>query len=100
MHSVDQISPSTTASGEFCAKKVIQIQRAVQHNPKQPGYEGLDVMMSHPVNELGGAVTRNFTTWVADQQESDARVLKQMRLFKEELADAVKRSSRTGKKEE
>jgi hypothetical protein len=57
-------------------------------------------MMSNPVNELGGAVTRNFTTWVADQQESDARVLKQMRLFKEELADAVKRSSRTGKKEE
>jgi hypothetical protein len=100
MHSVDQISPSTTATGEFCARKVIQIQRAVQRNPKQPDYEGLDVMMSHPVNELGGAVTRNFTAWVADQQKSEAQVLKQMRMFKEEQAEAAKRSSRTGKKEE
>jgi hypothetical protein len=100
MHSVDQVSPSTTVADEFCVRKVIQIQRSVQRNPKQPDYVGLDVMMSHPASELGGAVTRNFTVWVADQQKSEAQVLKQLRMFIDEQAEAAKRSSRTGKKDE
>jgi hypothetical protein len=42
-------------------------------------------MVEHALDEGGGVATREFTAHMAQQAESEARILKQNRLLREEL---------------
>ena len=46
---------------------------------------GLHKMIEHALDESGGVSTKDFTAHFASVAEADARVLKQNRLFRQEL---------------
>ena len=81
----DQVDLPATAGGEFLCRRVIQIQRAVRVNPRAPSFIGLHKMTEHSLDETGGVNTREFTQFFAAGAEAEARVLKQNRLFRNEL---------------
>ena len=84
----DQVDLPNTAGGEYLARRVIQIQRAVKVNPKQPNFTGLHKMVEHSLDETGGLSTKEFTKHFATEAEADARVLKQNRLYRSEVESA------------
>eukprot|EP00974_Lingulodinium_polyedra_P087629 8494473-Lingulodinium_polyedra.AAC.1 len=95
MTGFDQVNPAATVSGEAVFRRFLQIEAAVRRNPKQPDFEGLDVLVATGLDELGGVTTRRFTEWVAEQQKSEAVVLKQNRLWREERdADRKKKKDK------
>jgi hypothetical protein len=90
------LDPTNCASLELAARRVIMIERAVRVNPKAPNFSGLSKMVEHSMDEGGGIATRDFTAHMAAQAESEARVLKQNRLLREELE--AKRKEKGAKK--
>ena len=92
----DCLDPTNCASLELAARRVIMIERAVRVNPKAPNFQGLTKMVEHSMDEGGGIATRDFTAHMAAQAESEARVLKQIRLLREELE--AKRKEKGSKK--
>ena len=62
------------------------IERAVKVSPRCPSFHGLHKMIEHSLEEGGGIATKEFTAHMAQMAEADARVLKQNRLYREELA--------------
>jgi len=83
--SVDQIDLPATAGGEFIARRVVQIQRAVKANPAAPNFAGLHQMTAHTLDETGGLAVQAFTQHFATIAEAEARVLKQNRLLRSEM---------------
>ncbi len=81
----DQIDLPNTAGGEYLCRRAVQIQRAVRVNPRAPSFLGLHKMIEHALDESGGVSTKDFTAHFATVAEADARVLKQNRLFRQEL---------------
>ena len=79
------------------ARSLVQVERAVQRNPKAPDFTGLDVIMEGHVDTSGAAVTHTFDTWVADQQRAKAQIAKQGRLLREEWEHEAKRHSNKDK---
>ena len=72
-------------------RRLVQIETAVRKNPKQPDFEGLDVVMAQPVGDTGDVATRDFSRWVAERQKDEAQILKQNRQWREERANEKKR---------
>jgi hypothetical protein len=88
LQSWDQVDLANLAGAEYLARRGIQIQRAVRNNPKAPSFVGLHRMLEHSLDETGGLATTDFTQHFATIAEADARVLKQNRLFRQELEQA------------
>ncbi|CAK0806818.1 unnamed protein product, partial [Prorocentrum cordatum] len=65
----DALDVSNLASFELLSRRGLQIQRAVKRCPRQPSFEGLELMVD---------------AWVADQQKARSTVLKQERMYREE----------------
>jgi hypothetical protein len=86
----DCLDPTNCASLELASRRIIMIERAARVNPKAPSFQGLSKMVEHAMDEGGGVATREFTAHMAQQAESEARILKQNRLLREEL-DAKKK---------
>jgi hypothetical protein len=80
----DQLDITNTASGEFLCRRLLQLQRAVRANPRSPDFTGLHKMIEHHLDEAGGVTAREFTKHIAVEAESEARILKQNRLLREE----------------
>ena len=80
----DQLDITNTASGEFLCRRLLQLQRAVRANPRVPDFTGLHKMIEHHLDEAGGVTAREFTKHIAVEAESEARILKQNRLLREE----------------
>ena len=53
-------------------------------NPRVPDFTGLHKMIEHHLDEAGGVTAREFTKHIAMEAESEARILKQNRLPREE----------------
>ena len=64
----------------------------MRRNPKNPGFEGLDVVLSPMIDEGGAVSTKSFQGWVATQQKEDAVVMKGARMLREERDAEDKRS--------
>eukprot|EP00435_Cladocopium_sp_Y103_P061503 s490_g23.t1 len=84
MHSHDQIDASTTAVGEFLARWAVQTELAVERNPSQPDYSGLDIISGASVQADGRATTSKFSEWVTGRLKERAQVWKQERLYNQE----------------
>ena len=84
MHTHDQIDASTTAIGEFLSRWAVQTELAVERNPAQPDYSGLDIISGAAVQSDGRASTAKFTEWVTGRLKERAQVWKQERLYNQE----------------
>ena len=84
LHTHDQIDASTTAVGEFLSRWAVQTELAVERNPAQPDYSGLDVVSGAAIQSDGRASTAKFTEWVTSRLKERAQVWKQERLYNQE----------------
>ena len=74
----------------------MQIETAVERNPLAPDYAHLDHMLSTNIRESGQVSTLEFTRWSTGVLRDQAQILKQARLWDEEVA-ARARSHASGK---
>ena len=78
-------------------RRMIQIEMAVSRNSKAPHFTGLSVVLSSVTDGSGAIQTRGFHKWVADKNESRARIIKSDRLYHEERGIAKKKQKGEGK---
>lgn len=62
------------------------MQRAVKANPKSLSFLGLEKMCDHGLDEGQGLAAQDFTKHFSEISEADARIMKQQRLLRGELA--------------
>lgn len=84
MHSWDQIDSSSTAIGEHLSRWLIQTEVAVDRNPAQPDYTGLDIISGTSITAEGRAATSKFTEWLGARLKERAGVWKQERWYAQE----------------
>ena len=75
LHSWDQIDPSTTAIGEHLTRWAIQTELAVERNPAQPDYSGLDIVSGSSIQGDGRAATAKFSEFVTSRLKEKAQDL-------------------------
>ena len=70
---------------EQVVRRVIQLEMAVAKNPAAPDFVGLGVIGDGAVLSDGSSRVPKFRAWVADRQKERAQILKQNRLYTEEV---------------
>ena len=98
--SFDQVDISNLASTELVVRRLRQIEAATKKNPRQPDFEGLDVLLDVTMDETGALLLPKFDKWVGELQGAEARTMKAGRLWREERAAADKRRKDKGNKKE
>ena len=93
MITVDQLDPTQLVAAEYLARWAVCIEMATQKNPKQPDWEGLDVLVNGRLKDTGAAEIPVFTAWLTTQQQAQAQIMKQGRLLREERAAEKKRQN-------
>ena len=96
-HEIDQLNCGNLAAHELLMRRMIQIEMAVSRNSKAPDFTGLSVVLSSVTDGSGAIQTRGFHKWVADKNESRARIMKSERLYHEERGIAKKKQKGEGK---
>ena len=86
----DQIDLSNSAGAEMLVRRLLQLEAATRRNPRQPDFEGLDIILDWAVDDHGAAVVSSFSSWVADQQRNEATTLKASRQWREEQSSREK----------
>eukprot|EP00438_Fugacium_kawagutii_P000317 Skav210718 [mRNA] locus=scaffold849:20772:21968:+ [translate_table: standard] len=84
LHTYDQVDASTTAVGEHLSRWAIQTELAVERNPAQPDYAGLDLVSGATLQADGRASTSKFQEWVSTKLKERSAVWKQERLYNQE----------------
>ena len=87
----DQRDVTNNASDENLVRRLIQLEAAVGRNPLHPDFGGLGLMLTSPVSESGAAQAPSFNHWVADRQKTQAQVMKQARVQREEKQAELRR---------
>ena len=82
---VDRLDPNQSATVEHIARRVLQIQKAVKRNPKNPDFEGLGEYMKHSADASQTLGAPAFDRHVAEKQKVEGMILKQQRLQREEV---------------
>ena len=85
MACIDQINLKVSFKAESDIRRLIGISTAVKRNPKQPDFEGLEVIMAQTIDDSGSLLPRQFDSWFASRKKDDAQFLKQYRLWQEEM---------------
>lgn len=93
----DQVNPCNLASAEYLVRWLIQLETAVERNPRAPSFHGLELIMGGPTTAEGKAVTRKFTEHLTALLKTRASIWKQERLYQEELRHQAGPSSRADK---
>ena len=88
---VDRLNLYALAGAEMASCRILQIERAVRMNPRQPDFEGLETYISHALDSSGGIMSTAFDRYVASTQKDVSFIMKQSRLAKEELEADQKR---------
>jgi len=98
---VDQLDPTQIVAPECTTRELLRLEVAVNRNPRQPDWEGLEAMVCSPMTTLGAVQTPAFTAWVAATQKDQAVFMKQSRLLRDEkVLDARRRGDKgKGKKD-
>ena len=81
---VDQLDPTQLVGAECAVRELLRLEAAVNRNPRQPDFDGLEVMVSSCLNAKGSLETPAFSAWVATTQKEQAMMMKQQRLLREE----------------
>ena len=93
----DQYECSASAGVEALVRRLLQIEAATRRNPRQPDFEGLDIVLDSASDEHGSLVVADYMDWVGQQQRNEATVLKAGRQWREEQA-ALHKRTKGGKK--
>ncbi|CAK0829406.1 unnamed protein product, partial [Prorocentrum cordatum] len=83
MQSCDQLNMQALASAELICLIIVR-QRAVRRNPKAPDFRGLEQLAQSNFDESGGLKTTEFDKYMAEQQKTNATVLRSLRQGLEE----------------
>ena len=94
----DLVDPTHLASLEHCARRILQIEKAIKRSPKNPDFEGLDPYMKHMTEPTLGISAPKFEAHVADELRGDAAFLKQTRLAREERENLENKRNKKDKK--
>jgi hypothetical protein len=94
MHSYDQVDISNLAGGEQLCRWLIQLETAVERNPRAPDFAGLDIFMGGSTTAEGKAMTSKFTEHISNKLKERAAIWKQERLYKEEKNNLSKQAGR------
>ncbi|CAE8717298.1 unnamed protein product, partial [Polarella glacialis] len=82
--SFDQVDLSNLAGGEQLIRWIIQIETAVERNPKLPDFSGLDIVTGASTSAEGKALAPKFGEWITERMKSRATIWKSQRLYNEE----------------
>lgn len=88
----DGLAGRRLAMFEYLSRRLLMIHRAVKKNAKHPNFEGLESMLTSSLDESGGVVAMKFDQYVAEQQRTQAQIMKQSRLMQEEMEHEHKRN--------
>ncbi|CAK0850708.1 unnamed protein product [Prorocentrum cordatum] len=95
----DQLNLPALWGVDLICRRVIVCQRAVRRSPKNPDFSGFERFLQASLDDSGGLRTSEFDKHMAESQKTDATVLKQFRLWQEELeADAKRQAAKPGGK--
>ena len=83
---IDQVDLTQLVGSEYRVRRLLQIELAVERNPKQPDFEGLEIMLTSALAPAGGAATEKFSEWLIARQRDQTQIMKQGRLLREESA--------------
>ena len=100
MVSYDQYNVTQSAGVECLCRYILQIHQAVRRSPKNPDFNGLQVMTMSRLDSTGGVLTGDFARYVADEQKAEAFTLKQQRLHAEEEEKRQHHNAKKGGKGE
>ena len=81
------------------SRKVLQQQKAIQRNPKQPDFTGLDEYERHAKGATGEMHAPEWDKHVSEQHRNQALIDRNQRLASEEkqLAATPKKGAKNGK---
>ena len=82
----DQLNVVNLASFEHIVRRVIQVEMAVERNPRHPDFSGLEDVVAGPRSASGSAHVSTYLAHVTGLQKDRANILKQQRLYQEEAA--------------
>ena len=82
---VDRLNLPRLTAAEHLARRILQIQRAVVRNPRAPDFEALEVFGRHLPSTSQPMRSPYFDKFVTEEQKVSAFLLRQHRLFKEEV---------------
>ena len=88
---VDRLDPYQSVTIEHMARRVLQIQKAVKRSPKSPDFEGLGDYMRHAADASQALAAPEFDKHIAERQRSEAQIMKQQRLQRDEVDQEEKR---------
>ena len=88
--SYDQLDVTAVAGAELVFRGLVRLETAIGRNPRAPDFSGLEDMLISGTTDSGGAITASFTEWFANRQKNKAQVMKQQRLYKEEVESESK----------
>ena len=84
----DHLDIGNLAVFEQLSRRIVQVEMAVEKNPKHPDFSGLGVLVDTNVSAGGAARVPKFTQWVTQRHKEQAEIFKQRRLFHEEAGKA------------
>ena len=96
-HTVDGLNVPSCACFEQLVRRQIQIEMAVERNPKSPDFAGLHLVLGGALNAKGAANAYKFKSWVADRQRDEGQQLKQARLLRGDKVNIAKASGKQPK---
>ena len=88
--SYDQIDYSNSAVVEHLARWLFEVEAAVRRNPKAPDFSNLDGIFAAPLAEDGRMQLPEFSKWVSGLRRDEAQIMKQERLWHEEVDSSRK----------
>ena len=95
----DRFDLSQSSGAEHIARRLIQIQKAVQRDHQKPNFVGLQYYTQHCDDLSGTLQTPAFDRYIAEEAKVEANVLKQFRLSREELEKASDKKNESDKKD-
>ncbi|CAE8693926.1 unnamed protein product [Polarella glacialis] len=81
---------SNMAGGEQLVRWIIQIETAVERNPKLPDFSGLDIVTGATTTAEGKALAPKFGEWITERMKSRATIWKSQRQYNEERRGSAK----------
>ena len=92
----DSLDVGNLSCFEKMVRRMVQLEMAVDKNPKHPDFTGLGVLVDATTTSSGAARVPKFTSWVTARQKEQAEIYKQRRLYTEEHSKSQKTDGHGG----
>ncbi len=93
----DGLDPGQSAAMEHLARRLLQIERAVKRNHKNPDFESLGQYTDHMAEPGMGVRAPGFDAHIAAKMKTENYILKEARLAREEQEAIDKKKKEKGK---